>query len=274
METNLAEAIEIIRDLAQEAAAPKPPQLVPLPEPGHIYALFDPDTKKLERHEARVAPRLYRCGHVEDVAKLINVFLAREETSDVFAFVQNGGVCVILNEKGDRRDRLVMNLTPSWPWKALCVGGAFSQAAFIRHLRVTLNAQYQPDDIVTAVRKLKFGSTSDGRSEVQTGRASMGKSVEAHVAGMDAGDLERFEDMTVTLPIYSDLLDPNQEYRVVTFGVECALDINVEEQKFALIPKAGELERVLLAADRRVMDTIAVGVSDLKRVHIFRGVAN
>jgi hypothetical protein len=66
METNLAEAIEIIRDLAQEAAAPKPHQLVVLPEPGHIYALFDPETKRLERHEAKVAPRLYRCGHVED----------------------------------------------------------------------------------------------------------------------------------------------------------------------------------------------------------------
>lgn len=290
----LAPALKFVVDLKDQAAEAAAPKIVNLPlEPHGVYGLWDASAKKLEIRTAATPPRDYRAGSVEAVVKLVDEFVGRggEELGRVvhedgeltkitrekivFVFVQDGLIQVILDEMGDRKERVSLSLTMAPAFKILRDLSRqavwFKQKEMIDLLRTEIAARYVPENLLSTLRVLKMQTTAKGDSQVKTGRESMGRRVEAQVAGLEGDDLEELENVTVTLPVYLDLLDPAFDYRVVEFRVECSFDVDVVESKFRLKPKAGQIERVLLEADRRVMQDIEADLKDRANVRVFRG---
>lgn len=281
----LAPALKYVGDLKDQAHAAEAPKIVPLPlEPEGHYGLWKPHEKTFEIRVAATPPREYRAGSVEAVVKMLDEFMSRKAHSSsgdinlydmAFVFVQDGLITAVLNETHDRKERVTFSLTMAPAFRLLRKMAEHpywaGQKATIDLLRTELNAKYVPDNIVTTLRTLKFNSDASGESVVKTGKESMGRQVEAKIAGLDGGELDALENVLVTLPVYTDLLDPAREYRVIEFSVDCAFDVDVTENKFRLKPKAGEIERVLLEADRRIMNDIDANLKDRTRVRVFRG---
>lgn len=267
-------ALRYIGDLKDETHKNDGPTVIPMPhEPPGTYGLWNPANKQLEIKLGATPPRQYEAGSVEAVVKLIDELGAADKQA--FVFVKEGRIETILDERGDRRERVRMRLTPATAFTALRANnGWLGQKAMIEFLRTNLNAKYDPASLLTTVRALKFDSTTSGESTVRTGRESMGKNVSARVAGLTGEDMEDMENVTVTLPVYVDLLDASKSYELAEFSVGCSFDIDVQEAKFRLRPKAGEIERALLEADRRIMDDITANVKDATRVRVFCGVPN
>lgn len=272
--------IDVVAQKEQEIARRDKPQKLDLAgmPPNHT-ALYHSTGNRIDVFVPPVGPRSYRAADLADLARLINEFAGRslgeravlgETTPDdkplVFVFVLNGTVHVILDEKGDRRDRLSLSFKPSDGWNELhTIDGEWQkQAAMVDALRTKINGRYSPE-IVPLIRKIKFKSDSSGSSEVTTGRVSMGKSIEAAVSGLD-GDFP--DDVVVELPIYDEFID---EYgNALRFGVSCSLDVNPADQTIRLACKAGQLAKALLDADTKMMQAIAAKVT-CQNVKIFRG---
>lgn len=279
--SDMKAVIDVVAQKEQEIARRDKPQKLDLAgmPPNHT-ALYHSTGNRIDVFVPPVGHRSYRAADLADLARLINEFAGRTvsrgsdqngapssiETPLVFVFVLNGTVHVILDEKGDRRDRLSLSFKPSDGWNELhTIDGEWQkQAAMVDALRTKINGRYSPE-IVPLIRKIKFKSDSSGSSEVTTGRVSMGKSIEAAVSGLD-GDFP--DDVVVELPIYDEFIDENGN--ALRFGVSCSLDVNPADQTIRLACKAGQLAKALLDADTKMMQAIAAKVT-CQNVKIFRG---
>jgi len=123
------------------------------------------------------------------------------------------------------------------------------QKDLIRQLR-TIFPDRHNKQFATDLSNLKFKSDGEVNSNVTHGRESTSRSVEQKVAG-NAGDLPSEITLSTTVNDLMPSLDPAWSH-----PVECVLHISMEEAKFAVIPKAGQIEAAIGAANTLIAQQI------------------
>lgn len=301
---DMKQLIGEVRDMCGRANEAAPPLRMQLPAfPDHVSPMWFAGSKELKMVEAPLPPRKYVAADVGDMVRLVNEFAGRlgpklvmlrsgglsgtgdpapakpdddvvtSDEAGLFVWVFQGLVVAVLDERGSRRERITLKLATSDGWDALnkADGQWISQKEMLELLRTGINGQYVPSNIVPLIRSLKFSSNSEGKSEiVGAGRANLGKSIEAAVAGAE-GDIP--DDMAITLPLYDDFLNDASKVDQVgpeLFTVNCSFDADPEKLKLKIDTKAGEIARVQLEADTRLMQRLASGIK-AGNVRIFRG---
>lgn len=282
--TNMKQLIDSITAMAKEVGGSKAPTAFNLPgKPGYVTHYWDHAASKLVEYVSPIPDRRYTASDVADLSRLVNEFSGRlpePEKNVSFVWVNDGSVVVVIDEKGDRRERIVLNLARFGGFDCLKTisGKWLGQSEMIETLRSGINGEYAYPgqtavNLVALLRKIKFKQNADGKSEVASGRASLGRSIEAEVVGIDGTSFP--DEVNVTLPVYDDFLRSDfsagdSGNACETFTVACTFDVNLQEQTFKLAVKAGEIRRVLLDADTRLQQRIAAGVTT-KNVQIYRG---
>lgn len=134
----------------------------------------------------------------------------------------------------------------------------FTQAELVRKLRIDL-AGTLPDgaQFLSLMRNVRFKSGADGQTNLQHGKESMGKSIDAEVLGTDALP----ETVTLHVRVF-DVPDLKTVKPVV-----CALDIYPHECVFKLIPLPMELANARSA----VLDELATTLGGELECPIYRG---
>lgn len=141
---------------------------------------------------------------------------------------------VVMLDDADRREWATLPLVKSAPFLVLenlsRSTKTFTQKELVRLLRHDLrNAGVE--NVLAAVKRLEWKRTNDGRSSVEHGRESLGRSVEAAVN--NAESIPEF--LVATIPVYST---PGADGR---FAVYCTLEIDLQNERFALLPDLDSL---------------------------------
>lgn len=196
------------------------------------------------------------------------VALARRLGGEVRVYVALGTVLAFRSGDDERRDTVRLPLPLSAPFAGLMKwaesGWKGGQEQLVRLLRTTLAGSFAPASLLPTVRSLKFRQASDGSSEIQHGRQSMGKSIEASVSGAN----ELPDEVTFRVPVWD--LDDEDAY-IAT--VRCAFDVSVSDGVFVLTPLPGELARATREAVDHMADLIiqaddAAASEDIPRLDI------
>lgn len=166
----------------------------------------------------------------------------------------NPAEVVLLLDDSDRRDRVTFHLqkTPALlTLEALEAQdiGWICQQAFVRLLKIDFGVN---PAIVAAFRTLDFKRGDATHADVQHGRETLGKSVEAAVQG--------------TAAIPEDLMIPLSLYRSVgeaaVYHIRCAVEINSVQGLFKLTPFPGELDAMVQAHQATIHDRLSRSLSD------------
>jgi len=143
---------------------------------------------------------------------------------------------VLLLDDNDRREFVVMPLELSTPWKLLMKlqeHGPLTQKDTIRLLKqLGLNAA-----VIAVFRKLDFESRIRSSGQVDKGRETMGKSIEAQVQGT----AELPEEVCVSVPIY---ITPGERQ---TYTVRLTVDYDVAQSppRILIEPEPDVLEEIV-----------------------------
>ena len=189
-----------------------------------------------------------RVHTVDSVADLINA--TKRWGIDSVIWISPGGLTLIVNDKGDREDRVRLTLKPGAIFsviQALATKAKLSQEGLILLLRTTLRGAANQPAILAAVRKVKFRVSKSGHSDLQHGNESLGHEIEMEVTGADAIP----DDLTISMPVYSN---PGEEAK--RYSLALTLEIVVKDQTFMLRPQADELEHVLIEAQESIRQEI------------------
>lgn len=251
----LAEFVKTLCSISDEAAGAKVVQIPGMPR--HLQYVHYPGQLDLKKIPVPAEPRSYKSFTLNDLIEAAKHFAGGEQPLVVFC--GRGNVTAVLDEEEERRERLNFPLPKSHEFVKLEVCEArrepFAQKGFIKLLRIDL-AGAVDQGLLASVRDLKFRKTEGGHAKVDTGKESMGLDIEREV--MCSGALPP-DETTLTLSVYRDL--PEGELKQ---QVKCAVDLDVSEMTFTLIPLAGELEKAQRETDAAIKQRISAGLPDAK----------
>lgn len=233
-------------------------------EPAHVYFLAKPDGS-IEQREAEPAPIAAVLADLPAAIAVAKAW-AGEADTDVAVWYSRDQV-VVLRQQLIRRDRATLTLRKSATFKAICElddadDEPMSQKDFIWLLRSKMpNALLRNHpNFITTLRQIKASSGGESLGDVQHGRESLGRSVNASVTA--TGDLP--EVLMLTTPVY---VDPEIDHNELT--IACTLKIEPAEVKFALVPQPDAVELAAQAAEKFVGDYLS---SELGAIPVFHGV--
>lgn len=198
--------------------------------------------------------RRYAATDLTGLGQLIDFAAEREGTKPV-AFVGEGGVFVAFDES-TRLEHATLPLPVSKQLQRLraweATRTAIGQAEMVLLLRSELHDTFTPSGLLPILRSLKFSSNADGEANLQHGRESMGMAINRKVAGGDADELP--ETVTFRVPVFDvpDCLEWFDDGEGNAAVVECALHIDLESHKFALIPLPGLISRAMRQAEAQI----------------------
>lgn len=223
----LAEFVSRISQLAVSSAAVSKVEL-----PGDRYALKSGDI--LTFHDIPPSRRDHWVQRIEDLETAAKSFAAG---ADVTAFHDDKSI-VLLLDSVDRRDQVTMLLNHSPQFKTLqSLGAELTPPQIVRLLRHDLH-DVAPAGLLPVVRRVDFKRRNDGSSNIQHGKESLGRSIEAEISG--AENIPEY--VTMSCPVY-DAPDLSQKYPVV-----CSVEINAMAGTFRICPLPGQLEAAIHAA--------------------------
>lgn len=210
-------------------------------EPSHIYWLEGSDGK-LTRIEAEPVPRKSRAS---DLSAIVGFALDHHVPPQTVEIWYSRTSVVVYLDSLTRRDLVQLTLTISSQIKLLAEleanRRALDQKQFVNLLRINLNRCVTPT-LLQSVRLVKFRQEANSGGEIQHGKASIGKSLEAELRGAQTVP----EEVTVCVPVFEGFLAHR------TFEVECAVDIDAAAERFSLIPYPGSVEGAIRAAEAAI----------------------
>lgn len=248
----LQEAIEHIGTMATDAASPK---ITPIPnDPTQVLLSIK---GVYEKHQLPPATRKHTVRTLDDM------ILITERAESVWGgkpvLWHDRASVVLIVDDGERRDLVTMPLQISETYATVegLARRTFSQKEFVQLLRVSLRGCVLDGNLLPAVRALKFQTNSSGSSQIKHGQESMGREIESQIVGADAIP----EEVTLQTRVYNN---PDVQYMA---KVTCALDIDLESQKFTLRPMPDQLEEAVQGAQNEVRTRL----EELKDVQSFYG---
>ena len=190
------------------------------------------------------ALRSHKVESVDDLAAA-----AEKWTGDSTVWIGTDAVRLVLDD-ADRRDVVTLPLVKSPQFttlEQLAKTPLLDQQALIRRLRVDLPGAERRTELLSTVRKIKFRQSTSGEDDIQHGKESLGRAIEAQVTG--SGDIP--ETVVVTGPVYCNHGEREQSYAV---GLD--LEILPSEQKFRLCPLPDELDKAARDALQGIRDRL------------------
>jgi len=187
-----------------------------------------PDGSSSER--SRPAPLRYtQLESLPDLCLMAADELIAESPEVYFA---ESGVTLVL-DRSDLRETVLCPLVTSEKWDSLLElvnGKSMTPAEAVRFMRFDLpGTGAEAAAVLTALRNVDFKRTGEGRTVVQHGRESLGRSVEAVVQNIEAIP----ETFCVRAPIFTTLGAEGFEQ---TLAVGIYVDVSAEKIHFQLLP--------------------------------------
>lgn len=222
----LDDAIKLIQDTAVQAAG-----VSVLSGTGLRNKSFTHNNGVLERYDHDAPARQHKVRDIETLATIVE---GRENASVWHA---DNTVVALLDDRDDchRDDRISWSLTPSSKFTALVQQAQQprAHADFVRWLVQNLRDEFDAaaPGLLGTIRNLKFRNSDEQSGNVQQGRESMGRQIEAEISG--ATDLP--ETVLIKVRRWASL-----DY---VAAVECLLVLDTTERKLSLRPLADQLEQ-------------------------------
>lgn len=223
---DLKNAIKEIQETAVKAARKQ--VVCPDAEPSHVYFMLN-ESGEYERTLAAARPRRHQFDKIDDL-----LLFSRDRDNPHEAvptiWCSADGVELLL-DSNDRRDSAFIRFDLTALARAVAVAGPTICAprdpkAFLRLLLVTLAGALPPEStLVALIRDTKWSVGSSGNANVQHGKESMGREVEAEVSA-GAGAIP--EQVLLSFPLFKGLTQ-----RVT---INCALEIDPHDQTLWLTP--------------------------------------
>lgn len=208
-----------------------------------VYAMPD---GSLLREDLDPPLRRYKLASFSDLCDMLAPASPTAERPMVFHDV---GRIVVLLDRDDRREEATMLLHFSQAFTALCqlkAGNGFAIPSLVRFLR---SIKADPA-LIAAFRRIDFTRTTAGRTDVQHGRESLGRSVEASVQQADKIP----EVFAIGCPVYLAL-------RSETFTqVEVQVFIDHEAQKIELRVDSDDLDLAIDRAHAAIRKLLPAGI--------------
>lgn len=226
--------------LAVDAADIK---IVELPkEPNGTYGVFNKKDGKFEVKRGEPTPRQYRARHLPDFIQAVIDLTKVETLKEPKVFITTSGLVAVMDEAGRRECVVRMDFTQTKAFKTLLKCEAerkyLEHKEFMRMLRLDLDLGTDP--AYSKFKVLKFRGDSESDSDIDKTNASMGKTVMLKVVA-GSGDVP--DSINVHFPLYEELnLDrgsARQDFKPK--DVECLIDVDLEDQVIALIPRQMQL---------------------------------
>lgn len=247
----IQEALEFLYDKFSDAEEARLLQI-----PGDGRKVFVDQGGKLTPMDVAPAVRSHKVNSVDDLTNA-----AHKWNTAPVVWIGSDAI-VLIPDDGDRRDRVTLNLCKSAAFQRLiCLDKQplLDQQSLIRTLRIDLQGTVSRNELLTAIRSIKFRTTEGGASTIQQGNESLGHTIEAEVTG--AGDIP--ESVIVSCAVFC-----NPGEREKKFQVGCDLEIVPAEKKFRFRPIPDEIERVTDAALEDIRQRIE---GELDGVSVFYG---
>lgn len=220
------QTLEQIRQLAVNAAMPK---IIPIP--GDERTVIIATDGGVEYRDIPPPVIAHTVGTLEDL-----IAFAKAGTPDKSSIWHDEDGVVLLLDESDRRDFVKLPFEYSKEFALMvqleATDSFMTQAAFVRMLRIKLRVD---PSIVNVFRTIDFKRLDGSKGDIQHGKESLGRSVEAAVQGTVAIP----EELVIGLPLY-ETLGERQNY-----SVRCAVEVDAQQGTFKLTPFAGETAHVL-----------------------------
>ncbi len=207
-------------------------------EPPHIYYLENSDGH-VSRVCAEATPRAHSASDLSAIVQF--AVLANVEGNPEIWYSRER--VQVFWDANARRDKVFLPMGLSQQVRLLLElqrppHRNFGQKDFVKLLRISLNGAAGPG-LINAVRQVKFRVDSQGASEVQHGKSSIGKQLRAELTG--EGTIP--DEVTLEVPVFEGYL----AWKL--FQVRCAIEIDAGNESFQLIPFPGEVERAIRQAE-------------------------
>jgi len=256
------EAIAIIQETAVDAAGVK---LLQIPaEPDHVYAM----TQGGKDPVIRVAEPKPRNHRLADLAAVLHFCrLHSKPDKQMVVWVGEQAVTVVLDD-ATRRDVAVCLLPETPEIMLLSQLGAnpdapawANQKDFVRLLRVKLSRAFAHDpELWLKFKNVAAATNRQTTGALEHGSAAMSRAVQAQITG--AASLP--ESVTAKTRVF-DIRQTSE------LEIACHVEIDPEEMRFALTPRAGALAEARLAARTEVADYFTSNLSDLTKIAVLMG---
>ena len=251
------EAFEFLSEQAVEA---QPRYFQPPGEPSEIYYLLDKDGE-FRRHTADPLARNYSASRIEDFIELAK----DQATSNGLVMVGVSAVVCLLDE-ATRRERVSFKLTKTKAFLTLekCEAHRrpMAQSGFVSMLRVDLNGTVGPE-VVGTFRQIKFEKNQSHESEVTNTNRGISSKITMKLA---AGGRDIPDSLSVKVALFEEFPD-------LLFGIDCAIETNIEEASFVLIPLAGELSTATRSTQHEIAQRIRDGLKE-SSISVYCGEVN
>lgn len=164
-------------------------------------------------------------------------------------------VVAILDDKCQERATLPLLLSPIFATLESIASKRLEQKGLIDCLRIQFaGAGVNPETFELAIRKVKFLTEDEQAGDLTPNKSdAMGRSIRAQVQAAD--ELPDAIDFTFRAYPSMDILQ--------TVKVSCAVNVNLKERYFQLIPLPGEIDRAKADAVESVRATLADRLPDV-----------
>jgi hypothetical protein len=242
----IAEALKYMHELGEASTSP----IVQCnAEPSHVYFRRRADGT-FDKIIADGQPRANKASSLTSL-----IALARNATTEdgqpAEIWHHRNGAVLLVGEH--RRDRVTFDAPFSTQLVRLMQlekdQPAFKQDTLIKLLRVTFRESLvQVPTLIGLLRQVKFSVEQRGQSEVQHGKVSIGKTLDAEITG--TGVLPEYVRLGVTIYAAASLAGIDSQ-------VECALEPDAQTQTFQLIPLPGSIERAIAVGEEAIRRILA-----------------
>lgn len=228
------DAIEHIQKTAGQSVEPK---VIGIPgESTRRVRVWMPGSTSLTEIKVGSAPRKDVAFDVYSIPGLVVDAIGKIASPNAAVYVSPSCIEAVLDDNGERVERIRMDLTATRQFKALLELANAEQIKFVEHiafmrsLRVLFDADKdQGASLVYAtLSALNFRTNVTADSQVKHGDESLGKSVEAQV--LTKGSMTALpEEISLSLQVWD-------EYPFI-LSITCRIEIDSAAAKLALVPQ-------------------------------------
>ena len=233
--------------VAKLAVGCRKAEFVESPFRGDDRQLIRDEDGEINFDDTLVPPRNYESATIHGFAQTVNDLSPMPDIGEVRIFVGANGATALLDERGERCDRVRMPLSILPSFARFESDFQIDQPDLIWLLRSEYADRFAPETFLPAIKKVRFRDGQSGVSEVQHGRETIDLSVEAELTGVDESLAEELVFQTSVFDVLAAEATPP------LFPVRCAVRILPKSRAFVISPIEGQYVSALAAATRTIV---------------------